>query len=94
VDLLESDADATDFFLPNGAFTDTKYELISYLTDSTRNGDSTRYSAPATALPKSETHSMLKAMYSGMFPQHPMDTSTVSRSSEICGSASSMIVTP
>jgi hypothetical protein len=58
VDLLESDADATDFFLPNGAFTDTKYELISYLSDSTRNGDSTRYSAPATALPKSETHGL------------------------------------
>jgi hypothetical protein len=31
VDLLESDADVTDFFFPNGAFTDTKYELISYL---------------------------------------------------------------
>jgi hypothetical protein len=58
VDLLESDADVTDFFFPNGAFTDTKYELISYLTDSTRNGDSTRYSAPATALPKSETHGL------------------------------------
>jgi len=58
VDMLESDADATDFFFPNGAFTDTKYELISYLTDSTRNGDSTRYSAPTTALPKSETHGL------------------------------------
>ena len=58
VDLLASDADVTDFFFPNGAFTDTKYELISYLTDSTRNGDSTRYSAPATALPKSETHGL------------------------------------
>lgn len=58
VDLLESDPDATDFFFPNGAFTDTKYELISYLTDGKRNGDSTRYSAPATALPKSETHGL------------------------------------
>lgn len=58
VDLLASDADATDFFFPNGAFTDTKYELISYLTDSTRNGDSARYSAPATVLPKSETHGL------------------------------------
>lgn len=58
VDLLESDADATDFFFPNGAFTDTKYELISYITDSTRNGDSTRYLAPTTALPKSETHGL------------------------------------
>jgi hypothetical protein len=58
VDLLESDADATDFFFPNGAFTDTKYELISYLTDSTRNGDPTHYSAPATALPKSETRGL------------------------------------
>lgn len=58
VDLVESDADATDFFFPNGAFTDTKYELISYLTDSRRNGDATRYSAPATPLPKSETHGL------------------------------------
>jgi hypothetical protein len=58
VDLIESDADATDFFLPNGAFTDTKYELISYLSGSTRNGDSVRYSAPTTALPKSETHGL------------------------------------
>jgi hypothetical protein len=39
VDLVESDADAMDFFFPNGAFTDTKYELISYLTDSRRNGE-------------------------------------------------------
>ncbi len=58
VDLLESDADATDFFLPNGAFTDVKYELFSYLTDSARNGDSNRYLAPATALPRSETHGL------------------------------------
>lgn len=58
VDLIESDADATDFFLPNGAFTDAKYELISYLTGSTRNGDSSRYLAPATALPRSETHGL------------------------------------
>lgn len=58
VDFLESDPDATDFFLPNGAFTDSKYELISYLTDSRRNGDSARYLAPATALPKSETRGL------------------------------------
>jgi hypothetical protein len=58
VDLLESDADAVDFFLPNGAFTDSKYELISYLSDSRRNGDSTRYLAPATSLPKSESHGL------------------------------------
>jgi hypothetical protein len=57
-DLIESDADATDFFFPNGAFTDTKYELISYLTDSTRSADSTRYLVPTTALPKSETHGL------------------------------------
>jgi hypothetical protein len=58
IDLLESDADATDFYFPNGAFTDTKYELISYLTDSTRCADSSRYLIPATALPKSETHGL------------------------------------
>jgi hypothetical protein len=58
VELVESDADAMDFFLPNGAFTETKYELISYLTDSRRYGDATRYLAPATPLPKSETHGL------------------------------------
>jgi hypothetical protein len=58
VELIESDADAMDFFFPNGAFTDTKYELISYLTDSRRAGDSTRFLAPATPLPKSETHGL------------------------------------
>ena len=58
VDLLESDPDAVDFLLPNGAFTDLKYELISYLTDNRRNGNSERYLAPATALPKSETRGL------------------------------------
>jgi hypothetical protein len=58
IDLLESDADAIDFFLPNGAFTDSKFELISYLSGSTRSGNSARYLAPATALPKSETHGL------------------------------------
>jgi hypothetical protein len=58
VELLDTDADAMDFFLPNGAFTEKKYELISYLTDSRRNGNSDRYMAPATSLPKSETHGL------------------------------------
>ncbi len=58
VELMDSDADATDFFFPNGGFTDTKYELISYLTDSRRNGDSSLYLAPSTPLPKSETHGL------------------------------------
>jgi len=58
IDLLESDADATDFFFPNGAFTDSKYELISYLTDSTRTTDSAPYLVPTTALPRSETHGL------------------------------------
>lgn len=57
-DLIESDADATDFLFSNGAFTDTKYELISYLTDSTRSADSTRYLVPTTALPEIETHGL------------------------------------
>jgi hypothetical protein len=65
IDLLESDADATDYFFPNGAFTDTKYELISYLTDSTRSADSTRYLVPTTALPKSETHGLSQFVIQG-----------------------------
>jgi hypothetical protein len=58
VELLDSDADATDFFFPNGAFTEAKYEQISYITDSRRNGDSSRYLAPSTPLPKSESHGL------------------------------------
>jgi hypothetical protein len=55
VDLIESDADAVDFFFPNGGFTDKKFELISYISGNKSVGDATPYLAPASALPASET---------------------------------------
>jgi len=56
--LIESDPEAADFFLPNGAFTEKKFEQISYITDTRRNGDSSRFLAPATDLPGSETQGL------------------------------------
>jgi len=56
LELIYSDPDASDFFLPNGGFTDKKFELISYITDHKLSGDSGPYLAPATELPTSETH--------------------------------------
>ena len=55
VDLTVSDADLSDFFLPNGNFTDKRYELLSYITDNRIYADSQPYLQPPTELPPSET---------------------------------------
>ncbi len=55
VELLESDIDALDFFVPNGGFNDRKFEMISYLTGNKLEGDASLYLAPTTPLPQSET---------------------------------------
>ena len=55
---MESDPEASDFFFPNGAFTERKFEQISYATDIRRDGDSSRFLAPATDLPRSETQGL------------------------------------
>ena len=56
VQLLESDPDLLDFYLPNGQFTPKKYELMSYVTEAKTAGDSSDYMLPASELPLSETH--------------------------------------
>jgi NB-ARC domain len=56
IDLVSSDPDASDFFFPNGGFSDKKYEQISYITDNRIRGDASAYLTPATQLPSSETH--------------------------------------
>ena len=58
VELAEVGDDAVDLLLPNGAFTDASYEVMSYLTGSRRRGDSSPYLAPATSLPLSETNGL------------------------------------
>jgi hypothetical protein len=55
VELMFSNVDATDFFFPNGGFTDKDFELLSYITNNKTNGESTPYLAPSTPLPASET---------------------------------------
>ena len=58
VELLHSDLDVTDFFVPNGAFNGKTYELHSPITDDRRQGDADRYSAIPTGRPVSETEGM------------------------------------
>ena len=55
VDLLHSDVDASDFFVPNGAFNEKNYELHSLITDSRRKGDARPYISAAGDRPPSET---------------------------------------
>ena len=57
VDLVQSDADATDFFVPNGGFSSASlsYELISLITDTRLKGDAKPYSLPPGERPSSET---------------------------------------
>lgn len=55
VDLLYSDPEAMDFFLPNGGFSPKRFEVISYITGTTRDEDTGPFLEPATPLPASET---------------------------------------
>ncbi|MHB8857431.1 MAG: NB-ARC domain-containing protein [Bellilinea sp.] len=56
VELIISDPDLLDFYLPNGQFTPKKYELLSYITEEKKDGDSSKYMLPASQLPESETN--------------------------------------
>jgi hypothetical protein len=55
VELISSDADAIDFFLPNGGFNGKKFEMLSYITGTTLESDAKPYLIPAIELPPSET---------------------------------------
>ncbi len=55
VPLFLSDPDLVDFYVANGGFSSKKYELISYLTDDKKYGDSTEYMVPVGVLPASES---------------------------------------
>jgi tetratricopeptide (TPR) repeat protein len=58
VPFLESDADLTDFFFPNGSFAKGRYECLSYATDNKKEGDGSLHLAPPGTLPKSETQGL------------------------------------
>lgn len=58
VPLILSDPDLTDFYIANGSFSNNKYELISYITDDKKYGDSSEYLAPVGVLPASESEGL------------------------------------
>ena len=55
VDLIDSDADATDFLVANGQFSNGHYELLSYITSDRRTVSGERYVTPVGQLPPSHT---------------------------------------
>ncbi len=58
VELIFSDPDALDFYLPNGNFKEKKFESLSYLTNQRQFNDSASYLVPANELPQSETEGL------------------------------------
>jgi len=58
VPFLESDADLTDFFFPNGSFAKGKYECLSYATNNKKEGDGSLHMSPPGTLPQSETQGL------------------------------------
>ncbi|MER7314612.1 MULTISPECIES: NB-ARC domain-containing protein [Streptomyces] len=64
-ELLFTDPDLTDFFLPNGNFRNGKYETLSYISDERRPGDGVPYLLPVEAQPRSETAAQPDMAYVG-----------------------------
>ena len=60
INLFSTNLTLNDFFLPNGRFSDKKFELISYLTSDTIEMDSKYFLSPLEELPKSETNGLEK----------------------------------
>jgi NB-ARC domain len=57
INLLTSDPELRDFFVPNGGFRASSFEMLSYISGDTANGDSAPYQVPVRARPPSETKS-------------------------------------
>lgn len=53
--LIYTDPDLTDFFLPNGNFRKSRFEVISYISDETRSETASRWSLPPGSQLESET---------------------------------------
>lgn len=53
--LMVSDSDLFDFYISNGGYGKNKYELLSYITDDKKYGESAEYIAPIGVLPPSES---------------------------------------
>jgi hypothetical protein len=60
LELFESSIEAIDFYLPNGNFTDQRYECLSYITGKKIYKESSPYLKPPGQLPSSETEGLSK----------------------------------
>ena len=58
VALVDSDPEGSDYWLPNGHFRETAYEMLSYLTNDRILKPSTSYLQPPGELPASETEGL------------------------------------
>lgn len=65
VELLFTDPDLTDYFMPNGAFRDKSFETISYLTNVKHLESNQNFLSPATQLPASATEGCSKLHVDG-----------------------------
>jgi len=55
VEPADADPDGNDFFVPNGAFRQHQFEMLSYITGASCRVDGTPFMAPPGRLPASET---------------------------------------
>ena len=65
IPLIESDPELSDFYIANGAFSNTRFEYLSYLTDNKCYGDSTEYMHPIGELPASESKGLGELVVQG-----------------------------
>ncbi|MFH1419234.1 MAG: NB-ARC domain-containing protein [Planctomycetota bacterium] len=75
VELFLSDADKSDFFLPNGAWDGKGFEAISYITGNRKQQEGATYASPPGHLPSSETEGVgaldLQGECWNNLPPHP-----------------------
>ena len=65
IDLITSDVDLNDVFLPNGRWRDNHYETLSYLSDQKRRINGNNYLTPITDLHPSETQGLNSVLEEG-----------------------------
>lgn len=58
IELILSTPELDDFYFPNGNFKEKSYELISYISDKRKEGESFKYLVPASELPSSDTEGL------------------------------------
>lgn len=72
VPLVFSDVELSDFFVCNGGYTESKFEALSYVSDTRKRFDAQQYATPPTQLPISETEGLGSLeMQGGLFGNLP-----------------------